>query len=297
MSDISTPCVQITLSREATVGDLHVRRALPTQRRRTVGAWCFADHMGPEDLASSRDVEIAPHPHIGLQTVTWLFDGEFLHRDSLGSEQLIRPGQLNLMRAGHGVAHSEQTPTPHGSPLHGVQLWLAQSEVTRNGPSSFEHHATLPECELRHGLARVLVGEFASTVSPAHCDGEYVGVELDLSRGLSELSLRRDFEYALIVASGALDVETVTVAPGRLAYLGTGRDELALTVREATRIMLLGGVALSEPILMWWNFVARTRQEISEAHGSWVAGDERFGPVASSLKRTMVPAPPWTRQR
>jgi redox-sensitive bicupin YhaK (pirin superfamily) len=120
--------VQITDSRTAKVGPLTVRRALPTRGRRMVGAWCFADHMGPETLSVEKTVDIAPHPHQGLQTVTWLFSGEFLHRDSLGVEQLIRPGQLNLMTAGFGVAHSEENPSITYGQLHGIQLWVAQPD-------------------------------------------------------------------------------------------------------------------------------------------------------------------------
>src|SRR3954466_5457778 len=149
-----SPVLEISPSREATVGTTTVRRALPQRPRRTVGAWCFADHFGPSGPRSGP--AIGPRPHIGLRTVTWLLEGELVHVDSLGSEQPIRPGQLNLMTAGHGVAHAEDAPG--GGGLHGIQLWIAQPEATRHGPPGFEHHAELPQVELGSGTATVLVG-------------------------------------------------------------------------------------------------------------------------------------------
>src|SRR5215210_1716331 len=126
--------LEIIEGRDAQVGAFGVNRVLPRRRRRSVGAWCFVDHMGPGDVTADRGLDIGPHPHIGLQTVTWLLRGEVLHRDSLGSEQVIRPGQLNLMTAGHGVSHSEETAGTYAGALHGVQLWVAQPSATRDGP-------------------------------------------------------------------------------------------------------------------------------------------------------------------
>ena len=135
------PCeVEVTDSRSAAVGALRVRRALPRRARRTVGAWCFADHIGPDQVTDEEGLDIGPHPHIGLHTVTWLLRGEVLHRDSLGTEQVIRPGQLNLMTAGHGVVHSEESAGAYRGELHGVQLWVAQPSATRDGAPDFEHH-------------------------------------------------------------------------------------------------------------------------------------------------------------
>jgi redox-sensitive bicupin YhaK (pirin superfamily) len=163
----STHVVEVTPSREALVGDSTVRRALPTRGRRTVGPWCFLDHA-PEALVDARraGMRVGPHPHIGLQTVTWLLDGEVVHRDSIGSEQSIRPGQLNLMSAGRGVVHAEETPASYRGRLHGVQLWVAQPERTRHGPPAFEHHGELPRVELDNAIATVIVGAFAGTPSP-----------------------------------------------------------------------------------------------------------------------------------
>jgi redox-sensitive bicupin YhaK (pirin superfamily) len=167
----SPPCVEITDSHEAVVGAMTVRRALPRRARRTVGAWCFVDHMGPLAVTEDEGIDIGPHPHIGLQTVTWLLAGEVLHRDSLGSEQLIRPGQLNLMTAGHGVSHAEERTGRYRGDLHGMQLWVAQPEGTRHGPPAFEHHASLPQVALGGAEATLLVGDLAGASSPARREG------------------------------------------------------------------------------------------------------------------------------
>ncbi len=285
--------VELFESRDAQVGEMHVRRALPTKGRRTVGAWCFVDHMGPLSLGPDRSVDVAPHPHMGLQTVTWLFNGEFLHRDSLGSEQLIRAGQLNLMTSGHGVAHSEENPGRRAGELHGVQLWVAQPSTTRDGGADFEHFAELPRVDAANLTATVLVGAFGATTSPARHDSELVGVELDLHGGPVTIELQPRFEYAMIVTEGAVVVDGTTVAPGTLAYLGTGREECRLDSSSPSRAMFLGGVPFDERLFMWWNFVARTQEEITDAWRAWATGDERFGRVDSPFARVEVSPPPW----
>ena len=285
--------IDITESRPGRVGALPVRRALPRRGRRLVGAWCFIDHMGPAPIEPPRGLDIAPHPHTGLQTLTWLVEGEALHRDSLGTQQPIRPGELNLMTAGRGVAHSEEGTANYRGELHGAQLWIAQPSATRDGPPAFEHHATLPQVDLVGAVATVLVGRLGDAVSPARHDTDHVGVDLSLHGGDTTLALRDDVEYALIVLSGAARVDDHVVEPGHLAYLGLGRDEIRLTSRERSRALLVGGVPFEEPVMMWWNYVARTRQEILDAHQSWMTNDGRFGRVDSTLARIEVPPPPW----
>jgi redox-sensitive bicupin YhaK (pirin superfamily) len=282
-------------SREAQVGDSTVRRALPRRGHRTVGAWCFADHLGPEPADGGVGTGIGPHPHIGLQTVTWLVEGEVLHHDSLGSEQLVRPGQLNLMTAGHGIAHAEEgTERSGGRPKHGIQLWVAQPEATRHGPPAFEHHADLPRVELDRGEAAVLVGSFAGTTSPARADTDHLGAELVLAAGRTVVPLVAGHEHAMVVMDGAVEVDGETVVPGFLAYLDVGRDELALDVAESARLMLLGGTPFESAISMWWNFVARDHDEITAARTAWQQGDEdRFGDVTSLLGRIDAPGLPW----
>ncbi len=279
--------------RRTSVGDVPVRRVLPQRPRRTVGAWCFADHMGPVPVSVTDGVDIGPHPHMGLQTVTWLVSGEVLHRDSLGSEQLVRAGQLNLMTAGRGVAHSEENTGRFQGELQGIQLWVAQPEATRHGGAAFEHHAELPLVELRGLRGTVLVGAFAGEESPARRDTDHVGVDLVLDPPGTVLPLRPECEYALIVLEGSVAVGDKLAEPGLLAYLGEGWDECRLEVRAPARALLLGGVPFPEPLLMWWNFVARNRDEVSEARRQWSAGDQRFGVVRSPLARIDVGPPPW----
>lgn len=286
--------VEVTPSHVAQVGDFEVRRALPRRQRRTVGAWCFADHMGPTEVRSGVGIDVGPHPHIGLQTVTWLVSGEILHRDSLGSEQVVRPGQLNLMTAGHGVSHSEEG-TSYAGRVEGVQFWVAQPEETRHGDAAFEHQAELPLLELDNGLAQVFVGEVGEARSPARRDTDHVGVDLTLRPGTTVVPLRSDYEYALVVVSGEVEVGGEVVRPGHLAYLGLGHDEGPLTTGVDTRAMLIGGVPFPEPILMWWNYVGRDRDEVAAAHQEWTDRSSRFGHVDSSLPSIDTGPPPWSR--
>jgi redox-sensitive bicupin YhaK (pirin superfamily) len=284
------PDVDVTPSRDADVGGVAVRRALPRRTRRTVGAWCFADHFGPAPAPPG--MAIGPHPHTGLHTVTWLVEGALVHRDSLGSEQPVRPGQLNLMTAGHGVAHAEETPGREPSRQHGVQLWVAQPEGTRHGPPAFEHHADLPVFGLGAARVTVLVGALAGAASPARADTPLLGAEIATSGdGTVPLALDPAFEHALVVLEGTLAVGDTAIRPGALAYLGRGRESLDLAASGAVRALLFGGEPFAERIVMAWNFVGRRREETDRAAADWNAGDgDRFGPVASALAR--IPAPP-----
>lgn len=291
----SPPCVEITDSREAEVGRFRVRRALPRRGRRSIGAWCFADHMGPADVTESSGLNIGVHPHIGLQTVTWLLDGQALHRDSLGSEQVIAPGQLNLMTAGHGVSHSEEATGHYRGTLEGIQLWIAQPEQTRDGEPAFEHHDELPHIELDRAVATVLVGELAGATSRARRDTPLVGTDLALGDGTTTVPLDPEWEYGLVVLRGAVALDDRPVEPGQLAYVGEGRTELVLDAAGPTRVMLLGGEPLDEQLVMWWNFVGRSREEISGAYESWQQQDDRFGRVRSALPRIPAAAPNWQR--
>jgi redox-sensitive bicupin YhaK (pirin superfamily) len=277
--------------RRTEVGGMPVTRVLPKRTRRTVGAWCFVDHFGPADVAAAT-MQIGPHPHIGLQTVTWLLDGEVVHRDSLGSEQPIRPGQLNLMTAARGVAHAEETPSRSSGSLHGVQLWVAQPETTRIGDPAFEHHATLPQVQLGAVVATILVGTLGGTRSEARSDTPLIGADLDV-RGQGTLPLDPAFEHAVVVTSGAIAIDGNDIVPGSIAYLGRDRDELTVDAQDQARALLLGGEPFDEPILMWWNFVGRTRDEIAEAYRAWRDGSGRFGDVRSGLARIAAPRPSW----
>lgn len=283
--------VDISTSRAAEVGGLPVRRALPRRERRTVGAWCFVDHFGPVDAERSAAMQVGPHPHIGLHTVTWLLEGEVLHTDSLGTEQPIRPGQLNLMTAGGGIAHAESGQPSDG--CHGIQLWVAQPESTRHGAAAFEHHAELPQVELDGATATVLVGELAGAASPARHDTPLVGADLSLRTGTTTVPVDPAWEHALVVADGAAEVDGTTVKPGELAYLEPGRSELGLHVADDSRVLLIGGEPFGETVLMWWNFVGRTREEIEAARADWNGHGSRFADVRTPLGRITAPGTPW----
>lgn len=287
--------MDVSSSRAAEVGGQQVRRALPQHRRRTVGAWCFADHFGPTAVTEGGGVNVGPHPHLGLHTVTWLVSGELLHRDSLGSEQLIRPGELNLMTAGGGISHAEEATGSFRGDLHGIQLWVAQPEATRHGEPGFEHHASLPGVDLGNGSATVLVGELDGVASSARRDSDLVGADIELQGGPTVAPLRADFEHALVVLDGAVSVGGEELVPGELGHLEPGADELGLAASGAARVLLIGGVPFPETVTMFWNFVGRSREELAEGARSWNADDGRFGAVASPLERIPSPAP-WWRQ-
>jgi hypothetical protein len=257
-----------------------------------VGPWCFVDLILPPDFEDPHPLEVGPHPHTGLATVTWLLEGEALHTDSLGSEQPIRPGQLNLMSAGGGIAHAELGTADR---IHGVQMWLAQPEGTRHGPSRFEHIADLPVADLPGAEAKVMIGTFGDLSSPAVVDWPTVGLDVALRGGRAEIPTDPVFEYAVIPIDQKLKVDDAIVEPGWLALVPVGAESLPIEASvDDTRFLLLGGAPLGEPIEMWWNFVARSKDEITEAWRAWQAHDhDRFGPVSSRLARIDAPAPPW----
>jgi hypothetical protein len=284
--------VEVTAPKASQVGSLTVQRILPRRARRTVGSWCFADVMGPiPDRAAGG---IGPHPHIGLQTVTWLLEGELLHRDSLGSEQPIRAGQLNLMTAGRGVSHAEEALGAGG--LHGIQLWIAQPEATRHGDPAFEHHAELPALDLAGGRATVLVGALGGVSSAARCDTEHVGAELRVA-GRVEVAVDPRFEHAVLAVSGPMAVDGTAVPEAHLAYLPPGRSSFHVHAPSRVVALLLGGLPFPDELVMWWNYVGRTRDEIRTAHADWGARDARFGTVSSSLAVIDVAPPPWSPRR
>lgn len=277
--------------RTTDVGGLPVARVLPTKGRRTVGAWCFVDVLGPMDAEHPDPMEIGPHPHIGLSTVTWLLEGEALHTDSLGTEQPIRPGQLNLMTAGHGISHAEYAAKP---PFRGVQLWLAQPEHARHGPSSFQHHAELPVVE--HGAATsvVFAGALDTVTAPTRTDTDVVAADVTLRDTRAVLPVNRRHELAVVPLDSRVKVGDAIVEPGWIGLIPGGADELPFeTEHKQARMLLIGGVPLGEPIVMWWNFVARNRDEITAAYHDWAERTDRFTAVPTRIPRIDAPVPPW----
>jgi quercetin 2,3-dioxygenase len=275
------PVLDLLPGREVQLGrSTQVRRLLPTLGRRLVGAWAFVDHYGPDDITSSPGMQVPPHPHTGLQTVSWLLEGEIHHRDSLGSDVTFRPGELALMTAGHGIAHSEQSPAQHPRYLHGAQLWVALPDADRETVPAFEYHTSLPAFTSDGLTATVIMGSFGGATSPGTAHSPLVGADLDLTDGADvELPLEPDFEYALLAASGATEVEDAPLDRGAMLYLGTGRSSVRLRAAEASRLLLLGGAPFEEKLVMWWNFVGRSGEEIAQYAEQWADEDPRFGEV------------------
>ncbi|HVR38208.1 MAG TPA: pirin family protein [Thermoanaerobaculia bacterium] len=256
------------------LGELEIRRALPLRERRMIGPWCFLDRYGPVTFDAGAPMDLPLHPHIGIQTVSWLLDGEVLHRDTLGSESMLRPGGLNLMTSARGIAHSETTPSQNSGRLNGVQLWIALPEASRHSAPAFETHRELPVTESRGGRIASILGED----SPATTFSPIVGAELSVWKNETlTMPLRREFEHALLVLDGTATLESETLVPDVLYSLGMQRDELSLSSRDGARLLLIGGVPFEEKILMWWNFVARTREEIAAATEDWETDRVCFG--------------------
>lgn len=304
------PCVDVEVltPREVPLGGIRamtVYRTLPQRKRSLVGAWCFLDHYGPDDVADTGGMEVPRHPHTGLATVSWLFTGRIDHLDSSGVSAAVLPGELNLMIAGSGITHQEIS-SPDTTVLHGVQLWYALPDATRFSDKHFAHYAPVPVA-LTGGALRVFIGELAGSTSPVDTrTPDLLGAELVLDpHAEAEFTVRADFEHAVLAETGTVTVNSTAVAHRELGYVPTGSDTLRITAgSEGARVILLGGVPLGEQIVMWWNFVGRSHDEIEEyrrryqAELGFEASDpsdagkpDLFGPFPSD-QREPLPAPP-----
>lgn len=225
---VAEPVRELLSPRRVKLGEsTEVRRLLPNLGRRMVGAWCFVDHYGPDDIADEPGMQVPPHPHMGLQTVSWLHEGEVLHRDSTGSLQTIQPRELGLMTSGRAISHSEESPKSHARLLHGAQLWVALPDSHRHTDPSFEHHAELPLVTAPGLRATLILGSVDGTTSPGTTYTPIVGADLALASGTDvRLPLEPDFEYAVLSMSGEAHVDGVPLLPGSMLYLGCGRTEL-----------------------------------------------------------------------
>lgn len=292
-----TDVVEVMVPREVPLGGpraMHVRRTLPQRHRSLIGAWCFLDHYGPDEVALTGGMRVPPHPHTGLQTVSWLFTGEIEHRDSSGAHALVRPGEFNLMTAGRGISHSEVS-TPETEVLHGVQLWVALPDEHRDVAPGFEHYVP-PAVRGPGWESRVFVGSLLGDTSPVASHTPLLGAELMLGPGVElELELEPEFEHGVLLDLGHVSVGGQEVKPGELVYLCPGRDRVTLSCHDEARLIVLGGPPFEEEIVMWWNFVGRTHEEIVAFRDQWQAqlhhdgelvtdstqvGPGRFGVVA-----------------
>ncbi|MEY5100485.1 MAG: hypothetical protein RJA36_3204 [Pseudomonadota bacterium] len=287
--------IQRIAARHMALGEgMVVRRLLPARERRMIGAWCFLDHAGPASFEPGRGMKVGPHPHAGLQTFTWMIEGEVLHRDSLGHEQVVRPGQVNLMTAGHGIAHSEES-LPTATRLHAAQLWIALPAGSSHCLPAFEHYPELPMWQEQGCRLILLAGHWGSRSAPARLYSDLVGMELLAQQDTTlSLPLNPGHEYGLLPLEGKAGIGPDALAADELAYLSPGRQQLALALAAGSRALLLGGTPFGEDIVMWWNFVGSSRAEVTRARQDWEAGHERFGAVHGHEGASLVAPPlPW----
>ena len=269
-----TACgVEVLAPREVPLGGpraMTVRRTLPQRERSLIGAWCFVDHYGPDLVSETGGMKVAPHPHTGLQTVSWLFTGEIEHRDSAGHPAMVRPGEVNLMTAGRGISHSEVS-TAATTELHGAQLWVALPDGSRDVAPGFEHHE--PDPLGGDGWeARVFLGSLLGDTSPVSTHTPLLGAELLLTAGTTlELDVDTSFEHGVLLDRGVAVVAGQEGKPGELVYVAPGRDRITLEAHEDVRALLLGGPPFGESIVMWWNFVGRTHEEVVAFREEWQA--------------------------
>jgi redox-sensitive bicupin YhaK (pirin superfamily) len=288
------PRLESHSNRNTKLGQLEISRALPIRDRRMVGPWCFLDRFGPLSFTGETPMDVPPHPHIGLQTVSWLLEGEMLHTDSLGCEALLRSGGANVMTAGRGITHAERTPALNSGRLNGVQLWVALPDAHRNVEPSFSAIEEAPSVEMRGGIIRVFAGSLGGARSPAPLFSEIVGVDLQVHAGAElEIELDPAFEHAIQVLDGQCFLEGQPLGERALHILGAGRASTVFSSGAGGRLLLVGGPPFAETILMWWNFVARTPGEIAEARADWEA-QRRFGEM-HGYPRPRLAAPELVR--
>ncbi|MER2528940.1 MAG: pirin family protein [Candidatus Competibacter denitrificans] len=275
-------------------GGITVARLLPSRQRRTIGAWCFLDHAGPAIFAPGGGLRVGPHPHTCLQTFTWMLEGEVLHRDSLGNEQMIRPGQVNLMTAGHGIAHTEESPAAE-TRAHAAQLWIALPADSTYIAPAFDHYPTLPRWQESGCEFTLLAGTHGGRTAPARIYSPLIGMDLFAAQG-ADLMLPLDptFEYGVLLLEGTAEVEGLALAANDLAYLASGYSTLQLNLSIGTRALLIGGQPFADEITLWWNFVGRDKAYITQAQRDWEASSPRFGEVKGFAgPRLAAPQLPW----
>ncbi len=271
---------------------LKIARMVPSRFRRTIGAWCFLDHAGPVNFAVGEGMDVGPHPHIGLQTFTWMIEGTVRHIDSLGNNQMIYPNQVNLMTAGKGISHAEISPTDKASRLHAAQLWIALEDSRRHMAPQFQNYPNLPVVKKDEFDATVLVGSSLGVTSPVEVFTPLVAVDLVVTKtGTFELELNPDFEHGITILESEASVEGEHLVAGTLLYFEKGRASVTISCQAETRILMIGGEPFKEDILLWWNFVARTQEEMEQARQDWVSQSSRFGVIEDPIAGMRLIAP------
>ena len=256
-----------------------IKRALPSKHKRMIGAWCFLDHAGPAHFEAGQGLDVGPHPHIGLQTFTWMIEGTMQHQDSVGSEQLIRPRQVNLMTAGHGISHTEVAPSDE-TKMHAAQLWIALPDDKLNIDPRFDHYPELPTVQNDHIEFTVLVGDYLGETSPVSVYTPLLGVDLFATQDTETvLPLNPEFEYAFLALEGEAVINGQTLTQDNMWVLEPGVPQVSISMPANARILLLGGEPFESPILLWWNFVGRSYEDIKLAREQWINQDDRFGHI------------------
>lgn len=256
-----------------------IKRALPSRQKRMIGAWCFLDHAGPVTFEKGDGLDVGPHPHIGLQTFTWMIEGTMLHQDSVGSELLIKPKQVNLMTAGYGISHTEVAPDTE-TKMHAAQLWIALPDDKINMAPRFDHYPELPVIEKEGVEFTVLVGEFLNVKSPVAVHTELLGVDLAAKAPtITRLVLNPKFEYGFMALEGSATINGHELNSDNMLVLESGIIEIDVQIHADSRVLLLGGEPFESPILLWWNFVGRTQEDIEHAREQWINHDARFGTI------------------
>jgi redox-sensitive bicupin YhaK (pirin superfamily) len=263
--------MEVLIPRDVPLGGLRamtVRRTLPQRQRSLIGAWCFLDHYGPDDVEEAGGMVVPPHPHTGLQTVSWLFTGEIEHRDSAGHHATVRPGELNLMTAGRGISHSEYS-TPETTTLHGAQLWVALPDGERQVDPAFEHFA--PEPVTGEGwTARVFIGSLLGSTSPVTTHSPLLGAEVVLEAGTTLLvPVDPSYELGVLVDQGSVRVGGKPLIAHQLGFEAPGGESVELSAEEDTRLLLIGGPPFGEQIVMWWNYIGRDHDEVVAYRAEW----------------------------
>jgi redox-sensitive bicupin YhaK (pirin superfamily) len=283
--------IELTIEPETKdLGEFTVRRALPDNRRQRVGPFIFFDHMGPAKFAPGTGVNVRAHPHIGLATITYLFEGEILHRDSLGHVQPIRPGEVNWMTAGRGIVHSEKAPPElleRGQKLHGLQTWVALPLEHEEDEPRFEHYgaSAIPKVSQPGVEITVIVGSAYGVTSPVRAASETLFVEAHIDPG-ARLDLPDAEELGVYSVDGNIELDGQSAAPGVLAVLGNGSSG-TVTASDGAHVMLCGGGTLEGKRIIWWNFVTSSRERLERAKSDWNAG--RFDRVPGEVD--FIPLP------
>ena len=289
---MASPVEHLLRSHQRDIGGFAVRRVLPSVPKQMIGPFIFFDHMGPARLPPGEGLDVRPHPHIGLATVTYLFEGEILHRDSLGSVQPIRPGDVNWMTAGRGIAHSERTPPElrrHGAGVHGIQTWVALPRASEEVEPSFFHHprASLPVVEPPGAEVRVIAGHAFGVRSPVAVFTDTLYATAELEPGASLALPPEHEERGVYVVEGNVTIGDTGVEPGQLAVLASG-NEVEIRAPFSATLMLLGGAKMDGPRFIWWNFVSSSKERIERAKDDW-RGD-RFGQIPGETERIPLPS-------